>query len=106
MGPNKCLERNHDSIRSNFVQRRAPSLTYVSEVHKVTHMEKTQVYLRKEELDALRRAAVRTGRSVAELIRDAIRKVVLKPQATGPVAIWDGEPKRTSIEHDSVHDEP
>ena len=24
----------------------------------------------------------------------------------GPVTIWDGEPKRTSIEHDSVHDEP
>jgi hypothetical protein len=81
-------------------------LTYVNMVHKVTHMEKTQVYLRKEELDALRRAAARTGRSVAELIRDAIRKVVLKPEATGPVAIWDGEPKRTSIEHDSVHDEP
>jgi hypothetical protein len=81
-------------------------LTYVNIVRKVTHMEKTQVYLRKEELDALRRAAARTGRSIAELIRDAIRKVVLKPEATGPVAIWDGEPKRTSLEHDSVHDEP
>jgi hypothetical protein len=31
---------------------------------------------------------------------------VLQPQAAGPVAIWDGEPKRTSFEHDSVHDEP
>jgi len=72
----------------------------------MTHMEKTQVYLRKEELDALRKAAARTGRSVAELIRDAIRKVVLKPSATGPVAIWDGEPRRVSHEHDSVHDEP
>ena len=69
-------------------------------------MEKTQVYLRKEELDALRKAAARTGRSVADLVRDAIRKVVLKPPAAGPVAIWDGEPKHTSIEHDSVHDEP
>jgi len=49
--------------------------------------------------------AARAGRSVAELIRDAIRKIVLKPQAAGPVAIWDGEPKLTSIEHDSVHDE-
>jgi len=68
-------------------------------------MVKTQVYLRKEELDALRMAAVRSGRSVAELIRDAIRKIVLKPQAAGPVAIWDGELKLTSIEHDSVHDE-
>jgi ribbon-helix-helix CopG family protein len=72
----------------------------------VTHMEKTQVYLRKEELDALRKAAARSGCSIAELVRDAIRKVVLKPQVTGPVAIWDGEPKRASMEHDSVHDEP
>jgi hypothetical protein len=69
-------------------------------------MEKTQVYLPKEELDALRRTAARTGRSVADLVREAIRTVVLKPQAAGPVAIWDGEPKRTSVDHDSVHDEP
>jgi hypothetical protein len=68
-------------------------------------MEKTQVYLRKEELEALRATAARSGRSVAEIIRDAIRKVVLKPPTEGPVAIWDGEPRRTSIEHDSVHDE-
>ena len=69
-------------------------------------MEKTQVYLRKEELEALRQAAARSGRSVADLIREAIRKVVLRPASTGPVALWDGEPKRISIEHDSVHDEP
>jgi plasmid stability protein len=68
-------------------------------------MEKTQVYLPKEELDALRAAAARSGRSVADLIREAIRKSVLKPGTDGPVAIWDGEPKRTSLEHDSVHDE-
>lgn len=81
-------------------------MTYVTRSAKVTYMEKTQVYLRKEELDALREAAARSGRSVAELVRDAIRRVVLKPQTAGPVAIWDGEPRRTSIEHDSVHDEP
>ena len=69
-------------------------------------MEKVQVYLPKEELEALRRAAARSGRSVAELVREAIRKVVLMPQTAGPVAIWDGEPRRTSTEHDSVHDEP
>jgi hypothetical protein len=69
-------------------------------------MEKTQVYLRKEELDALRKAAARSGRSIAALIRDAVRKVVLTPSADGPVAIWDGMPKRSSMEHDSVHDEP
>ena len=79
-------------------------MTYVSNSRKVTYMIKTQVYLRKEELDALRMAAARSGRSVAALVREAIRKVVLKPQPTGPVAIWDGEPKRASIEHDSVHD--
>ena len=80
-------------------------MTYVNCSIKVTHMEKTQIYLRKEELDALRSAAARSGRSVADLVRDAIRKVVLKPPAAGPVAIWDGEPKRSSVEHDSVHDE-
>jgi hypothetical protein len=79
---------------------------YVESEIKLTYVEKTQVYLRKEELEALRQAAARSGRSVAELVRDAIRKVVLKPAAAGPVAIWDGEPKRASIEHDSVHDEP
>jgi Ribbon-helix-helix protein, copG family len=65
-------------------------------------MEKTQVYIRKEELDALRAMAARSGCSVAELIREAIRKVVLKPQGAGPVAIWDGTPRRSSFEHDSV----
>ena len=68
-------------------------------------MEKTQIYLRKEELEALRAAAARSGRSMAEVVRDAIRRVVLKPSPGGLVAIWDGEPKRSSIEHDSVHDE-
>ncbi len=81
-------------------------MTYVNFIPKLTYMEKTQVYLRKEELEALRKAAARSGRSVADLIREAIRTVVLKPEASGPVAIWDGEPKRASVEHDSVHDEP
>jgi plasmid stability protein len=68
-------------------------------------MEKTQVYLRKEELEALRAAAARSGRSVADLIREAIRKTVLRPEADGPVALWHGEPRRTSVEHDSIYDE-
>lgn len=68
-------------------------------------MEKTQVYLRKEELAALRAAAARSGRSVAELVREAVRKAVLIPQAAGPVALWDGEPRRSSMDHDSIHDE-
>jgi len=72
----------------------------------LTYMEKTQVYLRKEELEALRAAAKRSGRSVAALVREAIRKVVLKPTSCGPVAIWDGELRRTSVDHDTVYDEP
>jgi len=68
-------------------------------------MEKIQVYLRKEELVALRKTATRSGRSIAELIRDAVRKIVLKPPAAGPDAMWDGKPKRTAVDHDSVHDE-
>jgi hypothetical protein len=68
-------------------------------------MEKTQVQLRKEELAAVRAAAARSGRSIADVIRDAIRKVVLKPQREDPVAIWDGQPRRSSMEHDSAHDE-
>ncbi len=65
-------------------------------------MEKTQIYLPKEELAAFRAAAKRSGRSVAEVIR----KSVLKAHANGPVAIWDGEPKHTSLEHDTIHDKP
>jgi hypothetical protein len=83
-----------------------PGLTYVRGKTKLTYMEKIQVYLRKDELGALRKAASLAGRSVAEVVRDAIRRVVLKPQSSGPVGIWDGELKRTSLEHDSVHDEP
>jgi hypothetical protein len=69
-------------------------------------MARVQLYLPREELVALRKIAARSGCSVAALVRDAIRKVVLKPKAAGPVAIWGGEPKRTAIDHDSVHDEP
>ena len=68
-------------------------------------MEKTQVYLHKEELDALRQAAARSGRSVADIVREAIRNTVLKPQTGGPVAIWDGIPGRPSSDHDSIYDE-
>ena len=72
----------------------------------MTHMTKTQVYLRDEELEALRRAATRSGRSVADLVRDAIRRTWLRSKALGPVALWDGEPARTSIEHDTIYDRP
>jgi hypothetical protein len=70
------------------------------------YMVRTQIYLRKEELDALRKVAARSGRSVAEVVREAIRKVLLKPQAAGPVAIWDGEVTRSALDHDSIYGEP
>jgi methionine synthase II (cobalamin-independent) len=63
------------------------------------------MYLRREAFRVLRKAAARAAQSIAALVRDAIRKVVHKPQAAGLVAIWDGQPKRSSIEHDSIYDE-
>jgi hypothetical protein len=36
-----------------------------------------QVYLRKEEPEGAREIAARSGRSVADLVREAVRKVVL-----------------------------
>jgi len=76
-------------------------------VHKVTCVGKIQIYLPSEELAALRKRAKRSGRSVAALVREAIRQVVLQQQRhDGPVALWDGQPKRASIDHDSVHGQP
>jgi hypothetical protein len=69
-------------------------------------MTKTQVYLRPEELDALHDVAARSGRSVAALVREAVRRVWLRPDAQGPVALWDGPVARTSVEHDHIYDQP
>jgi hypothetical protein len=69
-------------------------------------MVKTQVYLRAEELAALHAAARRSGRSVADLVREAIRRIWLRPDAQGPVALWDGVASRTSVDHDRIYDEP
>jgi hypothetical protein len=69
-------------------------------------MTKTQVYLREEELKALHAVAARSGRSVADLVREAIRRVWLRPAAQGPVALWDGQAARTSVEHDHIYDAP
>jgi len=72
----------------------------------MTYMVKTQVYLREDELMALRAAAKGSGRSVADLVREAIRRIWLRPEHQGPVALWDGEPKRASVEHDTIYDDP
>lgn len=69
-------------------------------------MTKTQVYLRQEELDALHAVAERSGRSVADLVREAVRRVWLRDEAAGPVAVWDGPVARTSDDHDHIYDKP
>lgn len=81
-------------------------LTGVMSVDNMTPMVKTQVYLRAEELQALHGAAERSGRSVADLVREAIRRVWLRPESQGPVALWDGTPAHTSVDHDHIYDEP
>jgi hypothetical protein len=69
-------------------------------------MVKTQIYFPEEDLEALHRAAKRTGRSVAELVRDAVRRVWLRPEASGPVGLWEGPVGRSSADHDAIYDEP
>jgi hypothetical protein len=56
-------------------------------------------------LEALYEAAARTGRSIVDVVGKTIRKIVLKPNSSSVVGMWDGEPKRCSSEHDSVYDE-
>ena len=68
-------------------------------------MIKTQIYFPEEDLKALRSTARRSGRSVADLVREAVRRVWLRPSGDGPVALWDGVPARSSMEHDAVYDE-
>lgn len=67
----------------------------------MTPMVKTQVYLRREDLAALHDVAERSGRSVADLVREAIRRVWLLPESEGPVALWDGTPSRLAFAFDS-----
>jgi plasmid stability protein len=68
-------------------------------------MEKTRIRLPKDELDRLRKVAARSGRSVSDIVREAIRKAPPKAPLSGPVAIWGGKPRRTSLEHDDSHDD-
>ena len=69
-------------------------------------MVKTQVYFRKEELRALHRAAKRSGKSLAQLVRDAVRRTCLPAETKGPVGLWDGDVRATSVDHDSIYDVP
>ena len=69
-------------------------------------MPKVQVYLRDEDLAALREIAKRTNRTVAALIREAIRQVLLRSAKRGPVGLWDGQPRAASADHDCLYDQP
>ena len=80
-------------------------MIYVTKERGVTYMIKTQISLPEQDLKALRETAKRSGRSVADLVREAIRRVWLPPPSDGPVALWDGVPTGTSIEHDEIYDE-
>ena len=71
----------------------------------LTPMIKTQVYFQERDLKALHRVARKSGKSVAELIREAVRQTWLRAAPTGPVALWDGQ-TRPSSDHDSIYDEP
>lgn len=68
-------------------------------------MKKTQVYLDARDLAALHRVARGQKKSVALLVREAIRLVWLRPAAKGPVAIWDGPFAGSSADHDAAFDE-
>ena len=72
----------------------------------MTPVTQTQVYLSQDDLDALHRAAKRSKRSVASLVREAVRIVWVRGERRGPVALWQGNPQRPSIDHDSIYDEP
>jgi hypothetical protein len=80
-------------------------LTGVNRRSSVTPVIKTQVYFHEPDLDALHRAAKKANKSVAEMIREAVRRIWLQPPLEGPVALWDG-PARPSVDHDSIYDQP
>ena len=65
----------------------------------------TQVYLTDEDLKALHRTAAKSNRSVASLVRDAVRTAYVTPVAHGPVGVWSGKARRVSVDHDSIYDE-
>lgn len=73
-------------------------------------MTKTQVYFPPAELAELHRVAKKTGRAVADLVREAVRSRWLSNgppgKGRGPVALWTGPFAGTSSDHDSAFDEP
>jgi hypothetical protein len=69
--------------------------------------------------EKLQNLASRQGRNVGVLVQEAVceylvaasmhntdRQARPHAQGKGPVALWDGEIRRTSVEHDSIYDQP
>ena len=71
----------------------------------MTPVIKTQIYFPEPDLAALHKAAKKAGKSVAEMVREAVRRTWLREPPQGPVALWDGK-TRPAIDHDSIYDEP
>jgi hypothetical protein len=67
-------------------------------------MKKTQVHFTEADLAALHKVAKRTKRPVAQLVREAVQEVWLRPSADRPDALWRGPIERTSVEHDTICD--
>lgn len=68
-------------------------------------MVKTQVYMPEGELRELNRLARQKGRRMADLVREAVRRVWLEKPLNGPVALSNGQLRGTSAEHDAAFDD-
>ncbi|MDE0479260.1 MAG: ribbon-helix-helix domain-containing protein [Gammaproteobacteria bacterium] len=98
-----ALHRNAHIANNRLL---AKVLTYGGNTHKLPHMIKRQVYFQDEEFVLLQQTARRSGRSVADLVREAVRRVWLDSEPKGPVALWGGPVRIPSTEHDSIYDRP
>lgn len=90
---------------AGIVDTDVATLTYTIDPDRVTNMIKTPNHSPERGLRALKDTAQHSGRSVAGVVREAVRRVWLCPPLDGPVTLWDGVPNRTSIEHDAIYDE-
>src|SRR5438270_11896003 len=69
-------------------------------------MVKTQVYFSENDLKALHAVAKKRKRPVAELVREAVQQVWLRPAPRGPVGLFRGKLSRgSSVDHDWVFDD-
>lgn len=69
------------------------------------HMVKTQVCLPPDELEALHRIARQRRLTVAELVRQAVRRVWLSAPPAGPVGLWDGPFSGSSADRNGAFDD-